>query len=105
MFGLSTFASTLGQVGTQFDGPGHIGMRMKMEDGDVEDVYYNGFTGDEIYSPYGLRKLGVENVKSIVTRGILIDLPAYKGVETLPDSYEVTVKAATGSIGRPIAIR
>jgi hypothetical protein len=41
----------VGQVGTQFDGPGHIGMRMTMADGSVQDVYYNGFTGGEMYSP------------------------------------------------------
>jgi len=52
----------IGQVGTQFDGPGHIGMKVTMTDGSDEDVYYNGFTGAEMYSPYGLRALGVENV-------------------------------------------
>ena len=38
---------------------------MTMADGSVQDVYYNGFTGDEMYSPYGPQKLGVENVKPI----------------------------------------
>lgn len=79
----------IGQVGTQFDGPGHIGMRMKMADGTVKDVFYNGFTVDEMRGPYGLEKLGVQNVKPIITRGILIDIAGYKGVETLPQDYEV----------------
>ena len=74
----------IGQVGTQFDGPGHIGMKVKMADGSTEDVYYNGFTGAEMYSPYGLRALGVENVKPILTRGILIDLAGYKNLPSLP---------------------
>ena len=44
-----------------FQGPGHIGMKVTMADGSVQDVYYNGFTGAEMYSPYGVRALGVEN--------------------------------------------
>ena len=82
----------IGQVGTQFDGPGHVGKRMKMEDGTVQDVFYNGYTLDEMKSPYELRKLGVENVKPYITRGILIDIAGYKGVDTLPDGYVVTIE-------------
>jgi hypothetical protein len=90
----------IGQVGTQFDGPGHIGARMTMADGSQKDVYYNGFTGDEVDSPYGLRALGVENVKPIFTRGILIDVASYKGVEHLPSSYEVSVTDVRGALER-----
>ncbi len=90
----------IGQVGTQFDGPGHIGMKVTMADGSVEDVYYNGFTGAEMYSPYGLRKLGVENIKPILTRGILIDLAGYKGVPNLPARYEVTLADVRGALAR-----
>ena len=90
----------IGQVGTQFDGPGHIGMRMTMADGSTEDVYYNGYTGHEMYNPYGLQKLGVENVKPILTRGILIDLAGYAGVESLPNRYEVTVEDVRGALTR-----
>jgi hypothetical protein len=90
----------IGQVGTQFDGPGHIGMQVTMADGSVEDVYYNGFTGDEMYSPYGLRTLGVENVKPILTRGILIDLAGYKSPPNLPARYEVTLADVRGALAR-----
>ncbi len=90
----------IGHVGTQLDGLGHIGARMDMADGSTQDVYYNGFTGDEIYSPYGLQKLGVERLKPFVTRGILIDVAGYKGVESLSESYEVTVPDVRGSLER-----
>jgi Putative cyclase len=90
----------IGQVGTQFDGPGHVGMRMTMAGGSVEDVYYNGFTGKEMYGPYGLKQLGIEHVKPIVTRGILVDVAGYKGVENLPARYEVTVADVRGALGR-----
>jgi kynurenine formamidase len=72
----------LGQVGTQFDGLGHAG---------IDDRFYNGFTREEIATPYGLAKLGVENVGPIVTRGVLIDVARFKGVDCLEDSYEITV--------------
>jgi kynurenine formamidase len=90
----------IGQVGTQFDGLGHVGMRMKMADGTEQDVYYNGFTGAEMYSPYGLQKLGIEHVKPIVTRGILIDIAGYKGLSNLAARYEVTLADVRGALAR-----
>jgi kynurenine formamidase len=84
-------AAEIGQVGTQFDGPGHVGKRMKMGDGTSTEVFYNGYTTEDIKSPYGLLKLGVENVRPIITRGILIDIAGYKAVNTLPEGYAITV--------------
>jgi kynurenine formamidase len=90
----------IGQVGTQFDGPGHIGMRMTMADGSVKDVYYNGFTvqDDMGGDRYGLKKLGIENIKPYLTRGVLIDVAGYKGQATLPNSYEVTIADVQGAL-------
>lgn len=85
-------ATQIGQVGTQFDGLGHIGKEVVMEDGEVEHVFYNGFTANEMDSPGGLQKLGIEHVKPIITRGVLIDIAGYKGVSRLPNSYEVTLE-------------
>jgi kynurenine formamidase len=91
-------ATEIGQVGTQFDGPGHIGQIVKMADGTEKGVFYNGFTLDEIKNPYGLLQLGVEHVKPIFTRGILIDIAGYKGVDVLANSYEVTVADVQGAL-------
>jgi hypothetical protein len=93
-------SAEIGQVGTQFDGPGHIGQKVTMANGLVEDVYYNGFTGGEMYSPYGLRNLGVENVKPIFTRGILIDIAGFKDLPNLPARYEVTLADVRGALAR-----
>ena len=71
-----------------------------MADGSTQDVYYNGFTGAEMYSPYGLRALGVENVKPILTRGILIDLAGYKSLPNLPARYEATLADVRGALAR-----
>jgi hypothetical protein len=88
----------IGQVGTQFDGLGHVGTRMTMADGSEKDVYYNGFTGDEIVGPGGLKQLGIEKVRPVITRGILIDMAQFKGQETLSRPYEVTLDDMRGAL-------
>ena len=90
----------LGQVGTQFDGPGHIGTRLRMADGTEQDVYYNGFTWEEIQGESGLRELGVEQIKPIITRGVLIDIAGYQNVPILPPTYEVTLADLRGALAR-----
>ena len=77
----------IGQVGTQFDGLGHVGSRI-----DGEDVFFNGFKRSEFGAAGGLGKLGVENVGVFVTRGVLIDMAAYKGVDRLPVGTVVTAQ-------------
>jgi len=94
------FSGELGQLGTQFDALGHTGMKMKMADGSEKDVFYNGFTRDEINSPGGLRALGVEKAKPIITRGILLDIAGYKGVPVLSSRYEVTVADVRGALAK-----
>lgn len=91
-------ATNIGQVGTQFDGLGHIGKEIIMENGEAEEVFYNGFTSKEMDSGNGLIKLGMEHIKPIITRGILIDIARYKGVSRLPNSYEVTVEDVLGAL-------
>ena len=81
----------LGQVGTQFDGLGHVG---------VGDLFYNGLSRHDFATPDGLTKLGVENVGPIVTRGVLIDVAAYKGVEILEGGYEITRADLMGALDR-----
>lgn len=89
-------AAEIGQVGTQFDGLGHVRAEMIMSDGSKERVFYNGFTGEDIYAQGGLVELGVENIKPILTKGILLDIAGYKGVERLDSNYEITVSDVEG---------
>ena len=93
------FAGQLGHLGTQIDAFAHAGREVEMEDGTTEHVFYNGFTGREMDSRYGFAHLGIENIKPIVTRGVLIDIAAYKG-ERLPHGYEVTVEDLEGAMDR-----
>ena len=75
--------SEIGQVGTQFDAFNHQ---------THEDSLYNCFKVSEIATRGGFTKLGVHNVGAIMTRGVLIDVAGFKGVDTLPDTYEITVE-------------
>ena len=76
--GNDEFLSTeIGQVGTQFDGPGHIGVRTSKG-----DFFYNGrYLEDPDISTSGLGPLGVEHVAQVgfVCRGVLLDAVAYRG--------------------------
>lgn len=78
------FLSTeIGQVGTQFDGLGHIGVQIG-EDGDRSNMrWYNGFVEADFATAYGLTNLGTEKLHPIVARGILIDLAAARGVDAM----------------------
>ena len=83
----------IGQIGTQFDGLGHVGTEM---DGDY--VFYNGFKLSEFGTSYGLTKLGVEKVGAIFTRGVLVDVARYKGVERLAPEYIITIEDIQGTL-------
>ena len=73
--------SEIGQVGTQFDGFAHQS---------IEYSHYNCFKTDEIATRTGFTKLGIEKVGMLMTRGVLIDVAALKGVDILGDTYEIT---------------
>ncbi|GIX49788.1 MAG: polyketide cyclase [Candidatus Tectimicrobiota bacterium] len=86
MYNDEMFSGEIGQVGSQFDGLGHIGVKM----GNTVR-YYNGFTQEQVGGAYGLKKLGVHNVKPFFTRGILLDVLSLKGGERLPIGYVITM--------------
>ena len=81
----------LGQIGTQFDGFSHQG---------IGNRFYNCFSQDDIATRTGFSKLGVENVGGLMARGVLVDIAALKGVEMLPDSYEITVQDLQAALER-----
>ena len=81
----------IGQVGTQFDGLGHIG---------IGDLFYNGNRGSEFAKAEGLAKLGIENVGALATRGVLIDVAALKGQAMLTGGYEITRTDIEGALKR-----
>ena len=98
------FTGYIGQMGTQFDALGHQGETVRMADGSLESVFYNGFTAEELTGANqglgGLEALGVEHMKPFITRGILIDVAGFKGVAALPAGYEVTMADVRGALAR-----
>jgi kynurenine formamidase len=81
--------SEIGQVGTQFDGFAHQTHR---------NSWYNCFKVDENATRGGFSKLGIHNVGALITRGVLIDVAGFKGVEMLGDTYEITVEDLEGAL-------
>lgn len=75
-------SSEIGQVGTQFDGFTHQ---------TIGDSLYNCVKLDDVQTRTGFTKLGIENVGSLIARGVMIDVAGLKGVDMLPDTYEITV--------------
>jgi kynurenine formamidase len=79
----------LGQVGTQFDGFAHQTHL---------NSWYNCQKVDENAERNGFKKFGIHNVGALFTRGVLIDVAAFKGVEMLGDNYEITVEDLEGAL-------
>lgn len=74
--------SELGQIGTQVDGLAHI---------TIANELYNCFDNDKTMTRRGFSHLGVERMGTIFTRGVMLDIAGLKGVDVLPDRYEITV--------------
>jgi kynurenine formamidase len=51
---------------------------------------YNCIRVEDSMTPRGFTRLGVENIGALVTRGVVLDIAALKGVEMLPDRYVVS---------------
>ncbi len=86
------FLSTeIGQVGTQFDGLGHIGVRVGAPGDKGQMRWYNGFTAAEMGGAYGLKRLGTEKLHPIVARGILLDIAAVRGVDSMKAGEVITM--------------
>ncbi len=84
-------AAQIGQVGTQFDGLAHIG---------INGRFFNCNEAKDFVRAEGMTKLGVENVGSFFTRGVLIDAAGFKGVARLEKGYEITVADLQGALAR-----
>ena len=81
----------IGQVGTQIDAFNHQ---------TIGSSLYNCFKVDEIATRNGFTRLGVDKIGALITRGVLLDVAALKGVTTLPDTYEITVRDLQDALAR-----
>ncbi len=79
------------QVGTQLDSIGHI---------QIGDRFYNGWRSRDVVESWGLKRFGIESVPPLVTRGVLVDVAAYKGVDRLEPGYVISVADFEGALTR-----
>lgn len=76
-------------IGTQIDGFAHVGFG---------GTHYNGYRLEDFYDPSGVKFFGMEDVPPIVTRGILLNIAAYKGVEYLSAGEPISVEDIEGAL-------
>ncbi|MFN8470809.1 MAG: cyclase family protein [Anaerolineae bacterium] len=69
----------------------HSGTHIDALSHQAENLHLHGdISAAEVTTPYGFRRLGIEEVPPIVARGVLLDLAGLKGVERLPERYAFT---------------
>jgi len=79
------------QVGTQLDSIGHI---------QAGERFYNGWTTRDLVRSNGLERFGMETVPPVITRGVLLDVAAYKNTDRLPRGYVITREDVEGTLRR-----
>jgi kynurenine formamidase len=77
------------QMGTHMDGLNHL---------QVGDRTYNGYRLSDIVEDYGTNKLGIDTLPQIVTRGVLLDIAALRGVPRLEAGEVITVEDAEAAL-------
>jgi kynurenine formamidase len=80
-------------VATQIDGLAHA------TEGD-DDHWYNGFTEKEWGGNWGPRKADASTIPPIITRGVLIDVAGWKGVDALPSNYAISPEDAKAALAK-----
>jgi kynurenine formamidase len=72
------------QAATQWDALGHV---------HYDGLLYNGCNARECLTEKGAARMGIEHLATpgIMSRGVLIDIARFKGVERLPTDYGITV--------------
>jgi len=72
-------STEIGQIGTHMDALGHLGCQCGAMGDQSHMLFYNGNRLSDMWSPYGLKRLGIENAPPFFTRGILFDVQGLKG--------------------------
>jgi kynurenine formamidase len=87
------FADSLEVVSTSMHSGTHLDALCHMS---KNGRLFGGVTASELETHSGYSKMGVEEVPVIVKRGVLLDLPFYKGLDILPERYEITPEDIEG---------
>jgi len=78
-------------VGTQLDGLGHIG---------IDNLYFNCNKATDFAATDGLKKLGVEHVPALATRGVLLDMAGYFNTEIVKEGTPFNRAEIDGAMKR-----
>lgn len=78
-------------VGSHFDAPAHVVVHGRV---------FGGQRAADVYGDFGWAANGIETAPPVLTRGVLLDVPALLGQERLPDGFEVTVAHVEGCLER-----
>jgi kynurenine formamidase len=71
--------------GTHIDQLNHVGIKQP----NGEYLIYNGIRNRDVIDTFGTKKLGIETMPPLITRGILIDVAGFKDVEYLDAGYAI----------------
>ena len=78
-------------IGSQLDGLGHLG---------IDNLYYNCNKSTDFVMTDGLKKLGVEHVPAIATRGILLDMAGYFNTDIVKEGTPFNRAEIEGAMKR-----
>ena len=78
-------------IGSQLDGLGHIG---------IDNLYYNCNKSVDFAATDGLKKLGIENVPAIATRGVLLDMAGYFNTDIVKEGTAFNRAEIEGAMKR-----
>ena len=78
-------------IGSQIDGFGHLG---------IDNLYFNCNKAAEFAMPDGLKKLGIENVPAVATRGVLLDMAGYFGSDIVKEGTAFNRAEIEGAMKR-----
>ena len=78
-------------IGSQLDGFGHLG---------IDNLYFNCNKAADFAMPDGLKKLGIENVPAIATRGVLLDMVGYFGTDPVKEGTPFNRAEIEGAMKR-----
>lgn len=81
---------TGGHVGTHIDAIGHVGL---------DGCLFGGIDATETTQGGRLKQLGIDDIKPMFTRGVLLDIPALKGLDHLPAAYGITIEDLESAMG------
>lgn len=76
---------------THIDGLAHFG---ELRDGEV--MLYGDTRSLDVERNDGFSRLGIGECPPIIARGVLLDIPAFKGIDVLPDKYAITAEDLQG---------